>query len=88
MNRFELYHGCFKIDDDFESDVLNVFVHFLNLNPSENIICSLKPEHVPKNNTREFGETFWSYVSKYIKTIGIYVTLFPPCSKREVKLFY
>jgi len=65
MNRFELHHGCFKIDDDFECDVLNVFVHFLNLNPSETIICSLKPEHVPRNNTREFGETFLSYVSKY-----------------------
>ena len=69
MNQFELYHGCFKIHGDFEYDVMDVFVKFLHTNPTESIICSLKPENLSRsrNNTRDFSETFLIYVSKYKK---------------------
>ena len=67
MDRFELCHGHFKIDNDFECDVLKVLVSFLTMNPSETIIVALKPEQESRSNTRKFDETFLSYAKKYAR---------------------
>jgi len=64
-DEFLLHHGNFKIDCDFEHGVMGVCVTFLCSNPSEAIVCLLKPEHMSKNNKTEFDEKFLSYVQKY-----------------------
>ena len=64
-DEFILHHGNFKIQCDFEHGVMGVCVQFLCSNPTETIICLLKPEHMSKNNKVEFDEQFLNYVSKY-----------------------
>jgi 1-phosphatidylinositol phosphodiesterase len=62
---FNLHHGNFKIECDFEHGVMGVCVQFLCSNPTETIIAMLKPEHMSKNNPSDFDEKFLSYVQKY-----------------------
>ncbi len=62
-NAFTIHHGSVYQNQNFD-DVLNVVIGFLNSNPSETIIMSVKEEHTPANNTRSYEETFKSYVAK------------------------
>ena len=55
---FFLYHGIFRINYDFEHDVLAACAQFLSSNPTETIIAMLKPEHMSKNNPSDFDEKF------------------------------
>ena len=64
-DEFKLFHGRFKIKYDFENDVLGTCAQFLRSNQTETIIMLLKHEYEPKNNAKEFYETFLSYTSNY-----------------------
>lgn len=60
---FTIHHGSIYQKANFD-DVLNVVIAFLDRNPSEAVIMSVKEEHTPANNTRSFEQTFDSYVQK------------------------
>jgi 1-phosphatidylinositol phosphodiesterase len=60
---FVIHHGSIYQKANFD-DVLNRVIAFLNANPSEAVIMSVKEEHTPANNTRSFEQTFDSYVQK------------------------
>lgn len=60
---FAIHHGSIYQNLNFD-DVLNACTSFLNVNPSECIIMSVKEEYDPANNTRTFEATFDSYVEK------------------------
>jgi 1-phosphatidylinositol phosphodiesterase len=62
-NAFAIHHGAIYQNLNF-NDVLNACISFLNSNPSETIIMSVKEEHTPSNNTRSFEQTFDSYVAQ------------------------
>jgi len=62
-NAFAIHHGSVYQNLNFD-DVLNACFSFLNSNPTETIIMSVKEEHTPSNNTRSFEQTFDSYVAK------------------------
>lgn len=62
-NSFAIHHGAIYQNLNF-NDVLNACISFLNSNPSESIIMSVKEEHTPSNNTRSFEQTFDSYVAQ------------------------
>lgn len=62
-NGFAIHHGAIYQNLNF-TDVLNACLSFLNSNPTETIIMSVKEEHTPSNNTRSFEETFNSYVQQ------------------------
>lgn len=62
-NAFAIHHGAIYQNLNF-NDVLNACINFLNSNPSETIIMSVKEEHTPSNNTRSFEQTFDSYVAQ------------------------
>ncbi|RYD20361.1 MAG: phosphatidylinositol-specific phospholipase C domain-containing protein [Verrucomicrobiaceae bacterium] len=73
-NGFTIHHGQVYQNINF-GDVLNATIGFLNANPSETVIMSVKEEHTPSNNTRSFEATFDSYVaqnpSKWLLGSGI-----------------
>lgn len=56
-NVFAMHHGPVYLDMMF-GDVLKQCKQFLEDNPSEFIIMSVKPEHTEESCTRSFGETF------------------------------
>lgn len=62
-NAFAIHHGSIYQNLNFD-DVLNACFTFLNLNPGECIVMSVKEEYDPSNNTRTFEQTFDSYVQK------------------------
>ncbi|WP_256007449.1 phosphatidylinositol-specific phospholipase C [Pedobacter deserti] len=62
-NAFAIHHGAIYQNLNF-NDVLNACISFLNSNPTETIIMSVKEEHTPSNNTRSFEQTFDSYVAQ------------------------
>ncbi|RZK81998.1 MAG: phosphatidylinositol-specific phospholipase C domain-containing protein [Pedobacter sp.] len=62
-NAFAIHHGAIYQNLNF-NDVLNACISFLNSNPSETIIMSVKEEHTASNNTRSFEQTFDSYVAQ------------------------
>lgn len=62
-NGFAIHHGAIYQNLNF-GDVLNACINFLNSNPSETIIMSVKEEHTPSNNSRTFEQTFDSYVQQ------------------------
>ncbi len=62
-NAFAIHHGAIYQNLNF-TDVLNACINFLNSNPSETIIMSVKEEHTASNNTRSFEQTFDSYVAQ------------------------
>lgn len=62
-NAFTIHHGSVYQNQNFD-DVLNAVIGFLNANPTETVIMSVKEEHTPSNNTRSFEQTFDWYVSK------------------------
>ena len=62
-NGFVIHHGSVYQRTNFD-DVLNAVTSFLNANPSESIMMSVKEEHTPSGNTRSFAQTFDSYVAK------------------------
>jgi len=62
-NAFTIHHGAIYQNLNF-NDVLNACISFLNSNPTETIIMSVKEEHTPSNNTRSFEQTFDSYVAQ------------------------
>jgi Phosphatidylinositol-specific phospholipase C, X domain./Ricin-type beta-trefoil lectin domain. len=62
-NAFTIHHGSIYQNANFD-DVLNAVIGFLNANPTETVIMSVKEEHTPSNNTRSFEQTFDWYVSK------------------------
>jgi len=62
-NAFAIHHGAIYQNLNF-NDVLNACIGFLNSNPTETIIMSVKEEHTPSNNTRTFEQTFDSYVAQ------------------------
>jgi 1-phosphatidylinositol phosphodiesterase len=62
-NSFAIHHGAIYQNLNF-GDVLTACINFLNSNPSEAIIMSVKEEHTPSNNTRTFEQTFDSYVAQ------------------------
>ncbi len=59
---FAIHHGSIYQNANF-NDVLNAVIGFLNSNPSETVIMSVKEEHTPSGNTRSFEQTFDSYVA-------------------------
>jgi 1-phosphatidylinositol phosphodiesterase len=61
-NTFTIHHGAVYQNINF-TDVLNMVIGFLNSNPTECVLMSVKEEHDPSNNTRSFEATFDSYVA-------------------------
>ncbi|ASZ12303.1 phosphatidylinositol-specific phospholipase C [Chitinophaga pendula] len=62
-NAFAIHHGAIYQQLNFD-DVLNATISFLNANPKECVVMSIKEEHTPSNNNRSFEETFNTYVQK------------------------
>lgn len=62
-NAFTIHHGQVYQNINF-ADVLNSTIGFLNANPGETVIMSVKEEHTPSNNNRSFEATFDSYVAQ------------------------
>ena len=62
-NAFAIHHGSIYQNMNFD-DVLNACYAFLQSNPSETIIMSVKEEYDASNTTRSFEQTFDSYVQK------------------------
>jgi len=62
-NSFAIHHGAIYQNLNF-GDVVSACINFLNSNPSETIIMSVKEEHTASNNTRSFEQTFDSYVQQ------------------------
>ncbi len=60
---FAIHHGAIYQNMNF-TDVLNATIGFLNANPGETVIMSVKEEHTPSGNTRSFEATFDSYVAQ------------------------
>jgi len=60
---FTIHHGQVYQNINF-SDVLNATLGFLNTNPGETVIMSVKEEYVASGNTRSFEATFDSYVAR------------------------
>ncbi len=58
---FTIHHGAIYQNINF-ADVLNDTIGFLNANPGETVIMSVKEEHTPSGNTRSFEATFDAYV--------------------------
>ncbi|MDF2567529.1 MAG: Phosphatidylinositol diacylglycerol-lyase [Oscillospiraceae bacterium] len=61
-NSFAIHHGNVYQNINF-TDVVNACYSFLNSNPSETILMSVKEEYDASNNTRTFEQTFDSYVA-------------------------
>lgn len=62
-NAFTIHHGQVYQNINF-TDVLNSTLGFLDANPGETVIMSVKEEYTPQNNTRSFEATFDSYVAQ------------------------
>ncbi|WP_108807304.1 phosphatidylinositol-specific phospholipase C [Aquimarina spinulae] len=62
-NIFTIHHGSVYQKLNF-NDVLNDCLNFLNSNPTETIIMSVKEEHDPSNNRRSFEATLTSYINQ------------------------
>lgn len=62
-NAFVIHHGSVYQNANFD-DVLNAVINFLNNNPGECVIMSVKEEYTASGNTRTFEQTFDSYVAK------------------------
>lgn len=62
-NAFAIHHGQVYQNANLDS-VLNAAFAFLNSNPGETVIMSVKEEYNPSNNTRTFEQTFDAYVAK------------------------
>ncbi|BDI29472.1 hypothetical protein CCAX7_15230 [Capsulimonas corticalis] len=60
---FAIHHGQVYENANFD-DVLNAVIGFLNSNPSETVIMSVKEEYTASGDTRTFEQTFDSYVAK------------------------
>jgi 1-phosphatidylinositol phosphodiesterase len=60
---FAIHHGSIYQHMNFD-DVLENCWAFLNANPTESIILSVKEEYDASNNTNTFQETFDNYVAK------------------------
>ncbi|NTD96325.1 phosphatidylinositol-specific phospholipase C [Agrobacterium tumefaciens] len=60
-NAFVIHHGEVYQKINFQ-DVLNACYNFLNRNPSEAILMSIKEEYNAQYNSRSFEQTFDSYV--------------------------
>ncbi|WP_075091039.1 phosphatidylinositol-specific phospholipase C domain-containing protein [Haloferula sp. BvORR071] len=59
---FAIHHGQVYQNMNFQ-DVLNATIGFLNSNPGETVIMSVKEEYTASGNTRSFESTFDSYVA-------------------------
>ena len=62
-NSFAIHHGAIYQNINFD-DVRNACIDFLQNNPGETIIMSVKEEHTPDNNTQSFEATFDRYVQE------------------------
>jgi 1-phosphatidylinositol phosphodiesterase len=62
-DQFWLYHGAIDQDQAFD-DVFDTMYAFLDANPTEVIIASLKEETAPSNATKAFDTIFAEYVAK------------------------
>jgi 1-phosphatidylinositol phosphodiesterase len=62
-NAFKIHHGSVYQNLGFD-DVLNAIFGFLNGNPGETVIMSVKEEYAPSGNSRSFEATFDSYVAQ------------------------
>jgi 1-phosphatidylinositol phosphodiesterase len=63
-NAFAIHHGSVYQNLNFD-DVLTACTNFLNSNPGESIIMSVREEYDPSNNTRSFEQTFDDYTQRY-----------------------
>ncbi|QJE98715.1 phosphatidylinositol-specific phospholipase C domain-containing protein [Luteolibacter luteus] len=59
---FAIHHGQVYQNMNF-NDVLNATIGFLNSNPGETVIMSVKEEYTPSGNTRSFEATFDTYTA-------------------------
>ncbi|RAJ81900.1 1-phosphatidylinositol phosphodiesterase [Chitinophaga dinghuensis] len=62
-NAFAIHHGSIYQNMNFD-DVLNAVISFLNSNPGETVIMSVKEEYDASNTSRSFEATFDTYVQK------------------------
>ena len=62
-NRFVIHHGSVYQNLDFD-DVLRAVIGFLNSNPTEGVMLSVKQEYTAQGNTRAFEATFDWYVAR------------------------
>ncbi|UOR03656.1 phosphatidylinositol-specific phospholipase C [Hymenobacter aerilatus] len=62
-NSFAIHHGAVYQNLNFD-DVRTACLAFLQANPTECIIMSIKEEHTPSNNTRTFEQTLDTYLQK------------------------
>ncbi|GAA0537832.1 hypothetical protein GCM10009415_19570 [Chitinophaga japonensis] len=63
-NAFAIHHGAIYQRIRFE-EVLAACANFLDNNPSECIIMSIKEEYTPSHNTRSFEQSFDAYARRY-----------------------
>ncbi|MBV9711342.1 MAG: phosphatidylinositol-specific phospholipase C [Ktedonobacteraceae bacterium] len=64
-NIFAIHHGSVYQGINFGAGVRDVCVNFLQTNPSECIIMSVKEEYTPSGNTRTFEDTFDWYLQGF-----------------------
>jgi 1-phosphatidylinositol phosphodiesterase len=62
-NAFAIHHGQVYQNLNFD-DVLNATFGFLNSNPNETVIMSVKQEYTDSGDTRSFEDTFDAYVAQ------------------------
>ena len=62
-NAFTIHHGQVYQNINF-TDVLDSTLAFLDANPGETVIMSVKEEFTPQNNNRSFEATFDTYVAQ------------------------
>ncbi|MBO3269018.1 phosphatidylinositol-specific phospholipase C [Hymenobacter defluvii] len=62
-NSFAIHHGAVYQNLNFD-DVRAACLAFLQANPTECIIMSIKEEHTPSNNTRTFEQTLNTYLQQ------------------------
>lgn len=63
-NSFTIHHGAIYQNMNFD-DVLVACRTFLEANPSETIVMSVKEEHTPSGNTMTYEERFLKYTQDY-----------------------
>lgn len=64
-DKFTIHHGAVYQNMGFGNGVLAECLAFLDKNPDETIVMSIKEEYDPEGNTRTFEQTFMAYLDSY-----------------------
>lgn len=64
-NVFQIHHGIDHLDLEFGADIRDKCISFLQNNPTEFIIMSIKQEQDPVDSTESFEDVLKGYISGY-----------------------